>query len=325
MKQTVLVTGAAGFIGYHTSEKLLGCGFDVVGVDSFSDLLYDPAVKRQNARDIEAFAISQDATFYLEEGDIRDAAFLDAVFGDRRIDAVVHLAALAGVRPSIDNPGLYIDVNVCGTQRLLDCMVEACVKRLVFASSSSVYGNSKKVPFSETDQVNRAISPYAATKIAGEVLCYTYHHLFGVSTACLRLFTAYGPRQRPDLAIHKFTNLILSDKPVTLFGDGSTTRDYTYVKDIAEGIAKALLWTEEKGVYDIFNLGSGNPVKLYDLVETLSRHLGMPCRKIHIPMQPGDVDHTCAKIAHARRMLGYEPKTGFEEGIEAFADWYRRN
>lgn len=321
---TILLTGAAGFIGSHVCEALLRRGHAVAGLDSFNDY-YDPAVKRRNIGEAAHTARSTGSAFHLAEGDIRDTAFLRRVFMEHRPDAVIHLAAYAGVRPSIDDPRLYAQVNIIGTVNVLECMKEFGVKRLCFASSSSVYGNNLKVPFSESDPVDRAISPYAATKKAGEVICHTYHHLYGVNTACLRFFTVYGPRQRPDLAIHKFTRLMCEGKQIPFYGDGSMLRDHTYIGDIVDGVLRALEWTDSReGRYDIFNLGESRTVSLTELVGAIAHVTGREPVLKRLPMQPGDVLATYADITHAREVLGYDPKTRLEDGLEAFWDWYRR-
>ncbi len=321
---TILVTGAAGFIGSHVSEALLQRGFAVVGLDCFNDF-YDPAIKRRNTFELQKTAEATGSAFHLLEGDIRDFAFLQQVFQNEKPDAVIHLAAYAGVRPSIENPQLYTEVNINGTVNILECMKKFSVKRLCFASSSSVYGNNIKVPFSESDPVDRAISPYAATKKAGEILCYTYHHLCDINIACLRFFTVYGPRQRPDLAIHKFTRLMCEGKEIPFFGDGSMRRDHTYIGDIVDGVLRALEWTDSpKKRYDIFNLGESHTISLTELVETISRVIGKGPILKRLPMQPGDVQQTYADISHAREVLGYNPHTDFEGGLRVFWDWYQR-
>lgn len=320
----LLVTGNAGFIGSHVCEALLLKGFGVVGVDNFNTF-YNPALKRGNVQEIEKAKGISEATFRMFEGDICNCVFLERVFEEVRPDAVIHLAAYAGVRPSIENPQLYTWVNINGTVNILECMKKFCVKRLCFASSSSVYGNNKKVPFSESDPVDKAISPYAATKKAGEVICHAYHHLYGINTACLRFFTVYGPRQRPDLAIHKFARLMCEDKEIPFFGDGSMRRDHTYIGDIVDGVLRALEWTDSKEKrYDIFNLGESRTISLIDLVKTISKVIGKDAVLKHMPMQPGDVQITYADISHAREVLGYNPHTDFEEGLCMFWDWYQQ-
>lgn len=309
----VVVTGAAGFIGSHLSEALLRAGWQVTGLDAF-DRFYDPAVKRRNIADCLGCT-----AFRLVEGDIRDRAVVEAVFGGG-VDAVVHLAARAGVRPSIEDPLLYQDVNVNGTCLLLEVARGHGIRRFIFASSSSVYGNNKKVPFSEADRVDHPISPYAATKKAGELICHTYHHLFGMAVTCLRFFTVYGPRQRPDLAIHKFGRLIEQGKPIPVFGDGSMMRDHTYIADIVAGIMAAL---ERAEGYHIYNLGNSNPVSLADLIAALERALGRKAVIHRLPNQPGDVERTFADISLARSELGFRPSTTLEEGLRRFVAWMR--
>lgn len=311
---TILITGGAGFIGSHLGEALLHDGHSVVALDNF-DPFYDPAIKRANLALLEQWP-----AFQFVEGDIRDQAIFQHIFSKNKVDAVVHLAAKAGVRPSILQPAEYNDVNVNGTLQLLEAMVQAKVPRLLFASSSSVYGNQEKTPFSETDDVSHPISPYAATKRAGELLAYTYHHLYGLDIACLRLFTVYGPRQRPDLAIHKFAHLALENKPIPLYGDGQTRRDYTYVTDTVAGIRQVL---DLPGVgYDIFNLGGGAPVTLLEMVEALETALGRKLEKQFLEKQPGDVDQTFADVSKAKAHFGYQPQVSLHAGVKYFADWF---
>ena len=314
----VLVTGAAGFIGSHLVERLTERGDRVIGLDNFDDF-YDPSVKRGNlVRSLED--VSRD--FRILEGDIRDPADLRRV--DEELDCVVHLAARAGVRPSIEQPLLYQDVNVAGTQRLLEFARERGIRRFVFGSSSSVYGNNEKVPFSEDDPVERPISPYAATKRAGELLCYTYHHLFDLGVFCLRFFTVYGPRQRPDLAIHKFTRLMSEGRPVQQYGDGTSRRDYTYIDDILQGVLASIdVLAEDPGRYEIVNLGESETVELRRLIELIAEALDVEPRVERRPPQPGDVERTYADISKARALLGYRPETRIEEGIPRFVEWYR--
>ncbi len=323
--KTVLVTGGAGFIGSHTCEALLKCGFDVVSVDNFNDY-YSPIYKRENIECVKKTADTANNLFISCEGDIRDAAFLNRVFENTHPDIVIHLAACAGVRPSILNPLQYADVNITGTVNVLECIKKFNINKLLFASSSSVYGNNAKVPFSETDMADRPISPYAATKKAGELICHTYHHLYDINTACLRFFTVYGPRQRPDLAIYKFTELILQGRPIPFYGDGSAERDYTFIDDIVDGNKKALNWVKNaKKRYGIFNLGESHTVSLSQLVKTIENELGLKAALEFKPQQPGDVNKTCADISHSKAILGYNPATEFDKGIKAFVDWYVRN
>jgi len=310
---SAVVTGAAGFIGSHVCEALLARGWQVVGLDSF-DPFYDPAVKRDNVS-----GLLSDERFRLVEGDIRDA---DAVDGSLAggADVIVHLAARAGVRPSIEQPLVYQDVNVAGTTLLLEAARRHGVGRFVFASSSSVYGNNRKVPFSESDNVDFPISPYAATKKAGELLCHTYHHLYGLSVTCLRFFTVYGARQRPDLAIHKFTRLIESGKPIPVFGDGSMMRDHTYIDDIVAGVLAAV---DRCSGYHIYNLGESRPVSLSDLIAAIETALGSKAVIERLPLQPGDVERTYADTSLAEAELGYRPATELAVGLERFVEWFR--
>jgi UDP-glucuronate 4-epimerase len=310
----VLVTGGAGFIGSHLVEALLGEGREVVVLDNFDDF-YDPDVKRANIAPLLGRR-----GFLLKEGDIRDHEAVDALFDQHRFGVVVHLAARAGVRPSIRDPILYSDVNVKGTVVLLEACRRHAVGKFVFGSSSSVYGNNPKVPFSEEDEVDRPISPYAATKRAGELLCATYHALHGLNVFCLRFFTVYGPRQRPEMAIHKFTRLIDHGRSLPRFGDGSTRRDYTYVTDIVAGLLRAI---ERVQGFEIINLGGSRTTSLGDLIALLERQLGARAIVEDAPEQPGDVAATWADVAKAHRLLGYDPRVGLEEGVRRFVDWYR--
>ncbi len=311
----IVVTGGAGFIGSHLCEALLDRGDQVVALDCLDDF-YDPAVKRRNL----AVAMRNDR-FRLVEGDIRDPATVNSVIGSD-VDAVVHLAARAGVRPSIEQPMLYNDVNIIGTGVILEACRAAKVQRVIFGSSSSVYGNNEKVPFSESDNVDHPISPYAATKRAGELLCHTYHHLYDMPVTCLRFFTVYGPRQRPDLAIHKFSRLIRSGQPIPVFGDGSMMRDYTYVDDIVDGVLRAI---DRCDGYAIYNLGESQPVALSDLVAMLEEALGQKAIIDRRPLQPGDVMRTFADITLARRELGFEPTTDMRTGLAHFVEWLNQD
>lgn len=311
----VLVTGAAGFIGSHTAERLLDRGDEVVGFDNFN-AFYDPAIKRRNAA-----ALAARRGFTMVEGDLCDEPCLDRLFEGRRFDGVVHLAAWAGVRPSIQRPDIYVDANLRGTTNLLERVRRNGSARFVFASSSSVYGGRETVPFRETDNVDRPISPYAATKKAGEVLCYAWHHLHGVPVAALRYFTVYGPRQRPEMAIHRFATLMTRGAPVTVYGDGSSARDYTYVDDIVQGTVAALDRCEG---YEIYNLGESRTTRLDVLVETLAKALGVTPTLRREPDQPGDVPITFADVSKARARLGYTPSVDIEEGVARFAEWFRR-
>ena len=313
--RSVLVTGGAGFIGSHLVEALLQAGRDVVALDNF-DSFYDPEVKRRNVA-----AFSGRPGFRLVEGDIRDEKTVERVFTAHPVDVVVHLAARAGVRPSIEQPLLYSDVNPNGTVVLLEACRRHNVGKFVFGSSSSVYGNSPKAPFSEKDDVSMPISPYAATKRAGELLCATYHALYRLNVFCLRFFTVYGPRQRPEMAIHKFTRFIDRGLPLPRFGDGSTQRDYTYIDDVISGVVRAV---ERVQGYEILNLGGSRTTRLADLIAHLERLLDKKAVIEGQPDQPGDVVTTWADVAKAHRLLEYEPKIGIEEGLARFIEWYRR-
>lgn len=310
----VLVTGAAGFIGSHVTERLLARGDSVVGLDNFNDF-YDPALKRRNLAPSLAHP-----DFALVEGDLVDPAALARAFEVQRPDRVVHLAAWAGVRPSIDRPLLYQQVNVEGTTRVLEACRAHGVDRLVFASSSSVYGDRAEVPFRETDNVDHPVSPYAATKKAGELMCYTWHHLFGLHTHCLRFFTVYGPRQRPEMAIHKFARLMVAGRPVPMFGDGSTSRDYTYIDDIVDGVLASLDRCEG---YRVYNLGESKTTRLDELIALIGAALGIEPRIERQPLQPGDVTRTFADVGRARAELGYDPQVSMPEGIARFVAWFR--
>ena len=313
MSKNVLVTGGAGFIGSHLVERLLAEGDRVVALDNF-DEFYNPALKRRNLRKAQAHP-----RFLLMEGDLREPGLLEGLLQKEKFDAVAHLAARAGVRPSIQNPLLYTDVNIRGTLQVLEACRKSGTRRLVFASSSSVYGNISKVPFSEEDPVGRPISPYAATKRAAELMCHTYHHLYGLDIACLRFFTVYGPRQRPEMAIHHFTRLIHEGKKISLFGDGKTSRDYTYIDDIVDGTLGAL--SREHG-FEIYNLGESRTIELARLVQAIEKQLGRKAVLEYLPAQPGDVEQTFADIRKARERLGYRPHTDLEEGLSRFVRWY---
>ncbi len=319
--QRVLLTGGAGFIGSHAAENLLRQGTELTIVDKL-DEFYPPAWKRSNLEEIR-----RTGTYTLEELDICNFEGLREVFRRARPEVVIHLAARAGVRPSIEQPRLYEQVNVAGTVNLLELCREFKVERFVFGSSSSVYGATSRAPFSEDHVELRPISPYAATKLAGEMLCYTYSHLFALPIVCLRFFTVYGPRQRPDLAIHKFTMLLENNKPLPIFGDGSTGRDYTYVDDIVAGILAAVSFEfrtpADEARFEVFNLGNSHPVKLSELVELLETATGRKADRQRKPLQPGDVPLTWADVSKAGRMLGYRPATRIEEGLQRFVAWYR--
>jgi len=311
-----LVTVGAGFIGSHLTRRLLERGDRVTVLDDFNDF-YDPARKRANVA-----ALEEHAAFELVEGDIRDAELVEELFSSRGFDSVVHLAARAGVRPSLAEPILYEDVNCIGTLRLLEATRHHGPEVFVFGSSSSVYGINEKVPFSESDEVNQPISPYATTKRAGELLCFNYHHLYGLRTSCLRFFTVYGPAQRPEMAIHKFTDLLARGEVVPLFGDGTSRRDYTYVDDIVDGIEAALDLAPE---FEIINLGGAETTQLIDLIHWLAEALAVEPRIEYLPDQPGDVPITYADVSKAARLLGYSPKVPIREGLKRFVDWYRES
>ena len=318
MNKTYLVTGGAGFIGSSLADFLLKKDYKVVVIDNFCNF-YDPSIKRNNVKDN-----LDNPNYKLYEIDLRCKSDVEKVFRENKIDVVIHLAAMAGVRPSIENPILYQEVNCIGTQNLLEVMKEYGVKNLVMASSSSVYGNNKKVPFKETDIVDYAISPYAATKKSNEVMTHVYHKLFNMNVIMLRFFTVYGPRQRPDLAINKFTRLMLNDEEVTMFGDGTTSRDYTYIDDIVSGIYSSINYVlNNKDVYEIVNLGNSSPVSLKEMINTIAEVLDKEPKIKEMPMQQGDVNITYADISKAKEMLNYDPKTPFKEGIEKFVKWYK--
>ncbi len=311
----ILITGAAGFIGSHLTERLLNNGCEVIGIDNFDDF-YDPNIKRKNLS-----AVLQNKQFKLIDADIRDSRSMEKALSEN-IDTVVHLAAKAGVRPSIENPLLYADVNINGTMVLLEAARKNKINKLIFASSSSVYGNNKKIPFSEDDNIDFPISPYAATKKACELICHTYHSLYNINISCLRYFTVYGPRQRPDLAIHKFAGLILHNKPIPVFGDGTMKRDFTYIDDIIDGTVAAI---EKCNGFKIYNLGESKPIQLSVLIEEIEAALGKKADKQFLPPQPGDVDQTYADINKAKRELGYNPHTHIKQGLADFVKWLRQN
>ncbi len=310
----ILVTGGAGFIGSHLVEKLLSQGERVVVIDNFNDF-YRPAYKREN---ISAAIHNPRLTLY--ETDICNTVSCKEVFEKNRIEKVVHLAAYAGVRPSIERPLLYEEVNCQGTLNLLELSKIYKVRHFIFGSSSSVYGNNKKIPFSEDDPVNEPISPYAATKRAGELYCYNYHHLYKIPIVCLRFFTVYGPRQRPDLAIRKFTELIDHDQQISLYGDGTTQRDYTFFSDVIDGVVSAL---HRQCDFEIINLGNSTPIQLAKLIELIERELGKKAKIKRLPEQPGDVRRTYADIRKAERFLQYRPTVSIEQGIRLFVAWHK--
>jgi UDP-glucuronate 4-epimerase len=314
-EKQILVTGGAGFIGSHLVERLLGeDAWQVSVVDDFNDF-YSPAIKRAN---VEPFL--QNPRFKLYETDIREADALREIFEENKFACVVHLAARAGVRPSLALPKLYAETNINGTLNLLELAREFEIKQFVFGSSSSVYGINNKIPFAEDDRIHQPISPYAATKAAGELLCHTFSHLYDIRTVCLRFFTVYGARQRPDLAIHKFSKLISEDKPIQVFGDGTTRRDYTYVDDIIQGVRAAIDYDATN--YETFNLGESQTVELNYLIELIEKNLGKKAIIDRKPLQPGDVPQTFADISKARELLNYNPQTKIEDGIRKFTDWF---
>jgi UDP-glucuronate 4-epimerase len=312
-----LVTGGAGFIGSHVCEHLLHAGHSVWTIDDLNDF-YDPQLKRANLRDIQALA----KPFDFFHGDLCGPEVVNEIFSATRFDQVIHLAARAGVRPSIEQPALYQRVNVEGTVNILEAARKNGVKKITIASSSSVYGINSKMPFSESDPIFSAVSPYAASKLSCEALGHVYHHLYGLDVAMLRFFTVYGPRQRPDLAIHKFTRLIDAGKPIPVFGDGSTARDHTYVSDILEGI---MACTQKEFGYEVFNLGESQTIRLDKLIELIESALGKKAIIDRQPLQPGDVPITFADISKAREKLGYNPQVKAEKGIPLFVNWFRKN
>jgi UDP-glucuronate 4-epimerase len=312
-----LVTGGAGFIGSHVCERLLQGGHSVWAFDDLN-AFYDPQLKQRNIREIQALA----KPFEFLQGDITDRAALDELFAGAKFDQVIHLAARAGVRPSLAEPALYQRVNVEGTVNVLEAARHAGVRKITIASSSSVYGVNSKVPFAESDPIFAAISPYAASKLACEALGHVYHHVYGMDIAMLRFFTVYGPRQRPDLAIFKFAKLISAGKPIPVFGDGSSARDYTFVSDTVDGV---MACTQKQFGFEIFNLGESQTVTLNRLIEVLENALGRKAIIDRQPAQPGDVPLTFADITKARAQLGYRPRIKIEEGIGLFIDWFRGN
>src|SRR6266480_1479948 len=311
----VLVTGGAGFIGSHLVEKLLASGHEVVILDDFNDF-YDPQTKHANIA-----GLARDVTIY--HVDLRDSELVRNLFHRENVDAIAHLAARAGVRPSIQYPRLYYDTNVTGTLHLLEAARVTGVGRFVFASSSSVYGASKTIPFSEDEHLSQTFSPYAATKVAGEFLCSTYSHLYNLRVVALRYFTVYGPRQRPDLAIHQFTRHICAGQPIEQFGDGTTRRDYTYIDDVIHGTMAAFQY--EGPLFDIFNLGESDTIQLKDLIVAIENVLGKKAKINRLPEQPGDMPLTCADISKARKLLGYKPTTRLSEGLPRFMEWFLKS
>jgi UDP-glucuronate 4-epimerase len=312
----LLITGGAGFIGSHLVDRLLTTQVEhITIVDDFNDF-YDPSIKRANINEH-----LKDPRYQIADIDIRDRTSLEQVFAKNNFDCIVHLAARAGVRPSLSEPQLYSETNINGTLNLLELARQNHVKQFVFGSSSSVYGINAKVPFSEDDPIRQPISPYAATKAAGELLCHTYSHLYELRCICLRFFTVYGPRQRPDLAIHKFAKLISERKPIPVFGDGTTRRDYTYIDDIINGVTAAIDYN--KSNYEVINLGESRTIELKELISLLEAELDVHAIIDRQPPQPGDVPQTFADISKARALLGYEPTTQIEEGLRRFVEWFR--
>ncbi len=314
--RNVLVTGGAGFIGSHLVDRLLAEGeWQVTVVDDFNDF-YPPEIKHRNIEDHV-----RSPHYRIVDVDIRDWRTMDALFAQYHFNVIVHLAARAGVRPSLAEPRLYAETNVNGTLNLLELARQHHVPQFVFGSSSSVYGINSKIPFAEDDRIHQPISPYAATKAAGELLCHTYSHLYDMRIVCLRFFTVYGARQRPDLAIHKFARLISDGEPIQVFGDGTTRRDYTYIDDIIQGVRSAI--DHDRSQYEIFNLGESQTVELNDLISLLERSLDMQAVIDRQPLQPGDVPITYADITKSRELLGYDPQTKIEDGIPKFVEWFR--
>lgn len=312
-----LVTGCAGFIGSHLCEKLIAEGNTVVGIDNF-DPFYSKKIKNSNMNN---FILEKNFSFF--EMDISDKKEWKRI--PLKDYIVIHLAAKAGVRPSIENPSDYIQTNIIGTQLLLDWMTKTSNNKIVMASSSSVYGNNKKTPFSENDNVDFPISPYAYTKKSCELLAHNYYHLYNIDTVCLRFFTVYGPRQRPDLAIHKFVKLIDNTKLITLFGDGSSARDYTFIDDVIMGILLSINYiVENNHIYELINIGNNTPLKLIDLVKEIEVTLSKKAITKHVEMQQGDVNITFADISKAKELIGYEPKTNFTNGLKKFVEWYKK-
>jgi UDP-glucuronate 4-epimerase len=316
--KTYLVTGGAGFIGSHLIDRLLSLGHQVINIDNFNDF-YDIKIKELNIIN----HLKYKNAYTLKRVDLTSAKSLSTSLSDLTIDGIIHLAARAGVRPSIDNPSQYVLDNIVGTQNILDFARDRKIKYLVLASSSSVYGNNKKTPFSESDLVDHPISPYASTKKANELQAHAYHHLFDMNIIMLRFFTVYGPRQRPDLAIHKFMNLIQQGKPIPFFGDGSTARDYTYIDDIVDGILSSMRYVEtHKNVYEVINLGNHHPINLMEMVKTIESVLKQKAILNRLPMQDGDVEMTYADINKANKLLNYAPKVTFRDGIKRFNEWF---
>jgi len=311
----ILITGGAGFIGSHLCEKLIDLNHKIICIDNFNNY-YNPKIKENNLKNI-----IDNKNFTLYRLDILNKEKINEIFSSQKINIIIHLAARAGVRPSLSNALLYEAVNVQGTINLLEACKDYGIKKFIFASSSSVYGDNKKVPFSEDDNVDNPVSPYAATKKSGELICYTYHHLYDISILCFRLFTVYGPRQRPEMAIHKFTRHILEEKPIEVFGDGTSSRDYTYIDDIISGIISSL---DKINGYEIINLGNSKPINLLKLIDLIEKEINCKAVIKYADTQPGDVFTTYADIRKAKKMLKYQPEISIEEGIENFIKWYKK-
>lgn len=314
MKRTILLTGVAGFIGSHTALALLKAGDKVIGIDDLNDY-YKPQWKKDNLKKLLAFT-----NFKFFKIDIRNFSKLEEIANNNKFDAIIHLAARAGVRPSIEQPLLYQKVNVGGTLNLLELARLNSINNFIYASSSSVYGNQEKIPFSETDTVDQPISPYAATKRAGELLCHTYSYLHQLNCICLRFFTVYGPGGRPDMAPYLFTEAILKSKSINKFGDGSSERDYTYIDDIVEGVVAA---SHLKKPFEIINLGNNKPISLNDFIKLLEKITAKKMKIKQLPMQAGDVKRTYADISKAQKLLSFQPKTNIKDGIKHLIDWYK--
>lgn len=318
--KNILVTGGAGFIGSNLNDALLQAGHTIISIYNF-DAFYAREIKEENIRQAKLHP-----NYTAIEGDLRDAAMLLHVFKTHKIDLVIHLAAKAGVRPSILNPEEYYDVNVKGTQTLLDVMKEFKVRKMIFASSSSIYGNNEKIPYSETDNVDFPISPYAASKKASELVTHVFHHLYDIDILNFRFFTVYGPRQRPDLAIHKFYQKLYANQPIEIYGDGSTSRDYTCIDDIVEAISRGIVFLDEHDhVYEIMNLGNSSPVRLSDLIDLIEETTGRKFIRQYREMQDGDVNLTYADISKAGQLLGYDPRTKIREGLIRFKNWFEKS
>jgi len=312
----ILITGVAGFIGSNLGEYLIKENHKIVGIDNF-DPFYKRSIKEENIA-----SLLQSANFSFFEGDIRDKTFINSIFSSQKPDIIIHLAAKAGVRPSILNPREYYDVNVLGTLNILECMKANGVSNMILASSSSIYGNNRKVPFSETDFVENPISPYAATKRSCELLCHTYCHLYGFNISCLRFFTVYGPRQRPDLAIYKFTKALLNNDIIPIYGDGLMSRDYTHINDIVQGIVNSM---DSLNGYEIYNIGESKTITLIDLISLLEKCSNKKAKLKYLPLQAGDVKRTFADISKAKERLSFSPQICFEDGLKDFINWFKNN